>query len=360
MVKHLIKGDLVESESFEKLNEYFLPNGIFCFEIEEANKNYKMNGEYLDKLNRKLDYDIFGFIWYFNKTHQKFCPNPNLENLNNSEISMSHFYYLNFKCFEISLKIKFQEKDFLLMPTKNLLGIYFNKTFDQSKVRFAIRTKKGTKKLSDGFYYRLKDKKSSLPCTYRLNFQQFEVVRDDKFEFLKKPSSLFYRKEYINDANVYLKNLIDKFENEFGVTTREIVLENEKDDDFKLEISDELFEQFCLQRQSKIEKEHYSMDANMKMYSIYSQFDTIIHDKPRFLFSISLMKRKVIISNDDNYTKLIQSILNSLSLWFSLCVLDLIIYINMLFSYNYNFFPFFINILNCLKAYLEMKMNSIH
>ena len=356
MVKHLIKGDLVESESFEKLDEYFLPNVIFCFEIEEINKNYKFNGEYLDKLNKKLDYDIFDHIWYFNKTHRK----SYLENLNNSEISMSHFYYLNFKCFEISLKIQFQEKDFFLTPTKFLLGIYFNKTFDQNKVRFAIRTEKDTKKLSDGLYYRLKDKKSSLPCTYGLNFQQFEVVREDKFEFLKKPSSLFYQKEYINDANVYLKNLIDKFENEFGFTTREIVLENEKDDDFKLEIRDELFEQFYLQKQYKIEKEHYSMDANVKIYNIYSQFDSTIHNNSEFRFSISLMKRKVIISNDDNYTKLIQSILNSLSLWFSLSMHDLIIYINMLFSYNYNFFPFFICILNCLKAYLEMKMNSIH
>ena len=358
MVKHLIKGDLVESESFEKQDKYFLPNVIFCFEIEEIDKNYKMNGEYFDKLNRKLDYDIFDFIWYFNKTNQKLCPNPNLGNLNNSEISMSHFYYLNFKCFEISLKIQFQEKDFSFMSTKNILGIYFNKTFDQNKVRFAIRTEKDTKKLSDGFYYRFRENGSSL--AYHLNFQQFEVVRDDKFEFLKKPSSLFYQKEYINDANVYLKNLIDKFEKEFGFTTREIVLENEKDDDFKLEIRDELFEQFCLQRQSKIEKEHYSIDANVKIYNIYSQFDRSRFGKPAFGFSISLMKRKVIISNDDNYTKLIQSILNSLSLWFSLCMLDLIIYINMLFSYNYNFFPFFINILNCLKAYLEIKMNSIH
>ena len=336
-----------------------MPNLLLCFKIKEIDKNFKFNGEYLDNLNRKLDiYDIIDFIWYFDKRNVTKIPNPNLKNLNSSAISMSHFYYLNFKCFEISLNIEFQKKDYFLMPTKNLLGLYFNKTFNRNGVFFTIRKQKDTKHLSDIFYYRFRDNGSGV--AYELNFQPFEIDRVDKFEFLKKPSSLFYKKEYINDANVYLKNLIDKFEKEFGVTTREIVLENEKDDDFKLEIRDELFEQFCLQRQNKIEKELYSMDANMKMYSIYSQFDSSRHGKPGFRFSMSLIKRKVVISNDDNYTKLIQSILNSLSLWFSLYRLDLVNCKNMLFSYNYNFFPFFINALNSLKAYLKIKMYSIH
>lgn len=69
--------------------------------------------------------------------------------------------------------------------------------------------------------------------------------------------------------------------------------------------------------------------------------------------------RETKITNDDNYTKLVQSILNTLSLWLNICILQLFLYIPKPIQL-FNKLPKIpiLNYLIRLKRFFEIKMNE--
>ena len=63
-------------------------------------------------------------------------------------------------------------------------------------------------------------------------------------------------------------------------------------------------------------------------------------NKPDFIFELNFTKNKILITNEDNFTKLNLNLLNVLSLWFNLCILDLHAYVyyaycKIVFSFNF-------------------------
>ena len=51
-----------------------------------------------------------------------------------------------------------------------------------------------------------------------------------------------------------------------------------------------------------------------------------------FKYSLFSNTRQTELTNEDNYAKLVQSILNAFSLWLGICILDLFIYLNKLIN----------------------------
>ena len=251
----IIKGDLAINYNFTKLDKFNLPNIIFCFEYyyeSRIDKNIKITGEYLDQLTRGLTYeDIFNSIYYYNKTHEKRLDINKLEYTkkskfySDSEIVLTHFYYLGFKCFEIKIKTTFQEKDLYFKKEKELLRIFFSsKLYKYCELVFLMCKKSESKQIEGSFLYGigkdLYDVRNKY--TYRIDLELFEIKTEDKFLCLKDPLGCFNQKY---DSLDYFGKMKQKFKDNYGLTSREILL----DDDFKLEINDLLFEQFYLQIQ---------------------------------------------------------------------------------------------------------------
>lgn len=126
----IINEELVHSLYFRKLNNYTLPNILICFNLsKEIDVNHKLSGDYLNKISNDSQLnDVFNKILYFNITHDNKIK-PNGSHFSNDEISMDTLYFLNFKCFELKLKVLFNENDLLILSDKWKVVIQLQKSF---------------------------------------------------------------------------------------------------------------------------------------------------------------------------------------------------------------------------------------
>ena len=124
----------------------------------------------------------------------------------------------------------------------------------------------------------------------------------------------------INEASVYLNNMQTIFREQFNLNTRAIPFYDFDDS----EIDDDLFEQLYLQVQNQTDHTYpHNPNCEFQSYSSYQTRMWAGIDHPTLEFYASPFIQRTIISNADNFGKLIQSILNSLSLWVDLSILDI-------------------------------------
>ena len=275
--------NLKDDGHFKKLNEYQMPNSIFCFIFDDklVDRNFLVTGNYLHSITGDLTYEkIFDRILYWNGTELKTIRLNTTEFWKNdrysdSEVELSFFFFANLKCFEISLKSFFREVDFVFFRNKDLLQVYFNKNFtEKARGYFTIFLcrQSGSKQFKDIFVYDI-GRSASFPDhyhSYQIEFEQLEIERNDQFEFLKRPLSLFYETVALNDVTRYLHEIKQKFTNQYGLISREILVEDERD--FALEQNDELFNQFILQKQNR--SDHFnpvSYNFRQSVYNSYAQ-----------------------------------------------------------------------------------------
>ena len=357
----IIKGDLIKNEYFTKLDKYNLPNSIYCFKYDDSkiDKNTKITGEHLDELTTDLTFkNVFKQINYFNKTHNQSLiinslnTTTNSNFYSNSEISIAHFYYLNLKCFEKVLKPYFKEEDSYFGASKLIMSVYLNHDiYRQHPFAYFLYRDRESKQIGGSYLYQIGNppKESDYKYFYEIEFQLIKIKREDKFEFLKNPVSLFFETTAINDATNYLEIMKQKFKNKYGLASRNTLL-----DDFELEIDDLLFKQFYLQIQNLTDHNGLiSLNFEQSIFNMYSQEKSSPLYSPDFQFSLSSISRQVEISNEDNYTKLIISILNAVSFWLGLCAFDLsAVYVDRSFKPNLNLYQ----LLFKLKLYLHSKI----
>ena len=143
------------------------------------------------------------------------------------------------------------------------------------------------------------------------------MTRIDKFSYIKNPSQLFNA----NNLNGnYLTNLMANFDQDHKLRTLYLPLENSTN-----EIDDELFEQY----HHKHVKYKSATNSNFLRLFITINFQRALSfaAKPGFKFELNFITNRILITNEDNFTKLILNLLNVLSLWLNLCILDLHVYV---------------------------------
>ena len=341
----IVKDPLVKMGYFERLRKPYLPNQIFCFEFNESliDPNVRLSGRYLDELtSEELNYEtVFDQFWYFNGKNANFFY-PNEASNFDSEISLTHWYYLNNKCFEIALKVRFSEQDLYTMPTKSFLGYSFNpkllellEKYQRKKKAYFMFRKPNTNQFSNSFFFDITPINETF-YEYQIVFEYFRIVEEDKFESLKDPRKLFFETINIDDATPYIRNLVGNFRNDHRLTTRLLSLENHVDSrsksSFELEVDDGLFMQYYSQVQNVSDHKYPAcVDSQKSFYSIYTQYNTNTFNRTWFSFSISMASRETSISNEDNYTKLVQNFINSLALWLNISILECHKYVGKLF-----------------------------
>ena len=105
-------------------------------------------------------------------------------------------------------------------------------------------------------------------------FEQLNIKREDRYEWLKSPLSLFQDVSKLSDATLYLDELKQKFKTNYKLNTKDIILEKDETDDFDDEINDQLFEQFYDQKQNKSDTQNTaSLNYRQRVFNIYTQFD---------------------------------------------------------------------------------------
>ena len=246
--KSIVNEKLIHNEYFKKLENYNVPNVLLCLDLGKfkwTDPNHKLTLEYLEKVTSIFRFKNFiDEILYFNKTHINLFT-PNSSRHSSPEISTKTYFFLNFKCFEIHLKIKFNQEDFYITRLKNIVEIHFNKIFVSYFDHFYFLYRKSDSlQLSDIIEYRIERRRDGSYIIYEIDFESIEVEREDKFELLKNPMSLFRGKVNLNDVTDYLQKIKLNFKKLTNRTTRNIFL---KKNNLNLEVDDDLFYQFYLQ-----------------------------------------------------------------------------------------------------------------
>ena len=118
-----------------------------------------------------------------------------------------------------------------------------------AEVYFMFR-RNGTRQFSNSFFFDLRPIEGEF-YTYEVVFELFQTLEEDKFETLKDPRKLFFKTINIDDATPYIENLMENFQKNHHLTSREIYLKNSKTDKsqsaFELEVDDGLFRQHYFQ-----------------------------------------------------------------------------------------------------------------
>ena len=181
---------------------------------------------------------------------------------------------------------------------------------------------------------------------YQIKIQLLKVTVNDKFKYMRNPLGLFNKGSDYNDASGYFGNMKQKFKKLFNKSVLAIPLD---EDEFDLRIDNDLFRQYYLQVQNVSDQSLSDYDYKRSIYHKYIQIQEFPIDKikkkiiqiPNLEFSLSFYVQRTEFATEDNYAKLVQNILNSLSLWLNLCLFDFHTYVN-------RFLALFVHFYYCL------------
>ena len=324
ILNEIINEELDQSQHYELLETLKMPEIIFCFSFNESliDMNHKLTGNYLDEITKDIRIEtVFDTIRYFDNNRKNEWITLK-SNFTGDQFRIEQFFLSNEKCFKIILEMEYHRDQFHFFFESNVLEIFFNRKFI-NRVFFMTKPKNKiqfSKLIKLNFKYTNRFVKSVL-----ISQELFELKYYDKFNFIKNPLSVFYGE---NDAAHYLSNLLNNFKRSFN-HLRTLKLPLEENHHFSGEVDDDLFEQYYLQVQ-KIIDNYLSTDSNYQRLLAINYYleENKYSQTPDFIFNLIFYKKVITITNRDNHIRLIINLLNILSIWFDLGVLDLHIYVH--------------------------------
>ena len=330
ILNEIVNEELDQSQHYKLLETLRMPEIIFCLDFDESliDVNHKLTGNYLDKITEDIRVEtVFYMIHYLdNRTNEWIMLESTFKD---DQFRIEEFFLLNEKCFKIILEMEYQRDQlhFSLDSNfvSNVLRIFFKANFKKRIFYFMTKPKNKIQfskllelDFKQGYLNPLYSKKTLL-----ISQELFELIYNDKFNFIKNPISVFYGE---NDAPHYLNNLLNNFKNFNHLRTLKLPL---KKNDFKLEVDDDLFEQYYLQVQN-VTDNYLSADTNYSrlLATNYYSKESVFRVGPDFIFNLIFYKKVITITNRGNYSRLIMNLLDVLSIWFGLGVLDLHPYVH--------------------------------
>lgn len=252
--------------------------------------------------------------------------------LNSPFVQVQHFFYQNFRCFEILIFYKYHTKYMPSFFKKTLVKIKFNSNRSETIIS-AYLSPKNDFNIHSKFIVNRKKVTEVLFAKSSFEYRY-------KFKYLQNPLSIF--RPTFQSQSSYLDYLRDQFVKKYNLTTCKIPLTKNY---LNFKIDDKLFQEF-IKDQTVLEpfQELDHLEFH-KEINFYDNDDTYLKIKPIFLST------KVTFESELTYNELFFFILSELSLWLNFCFLDFIILIakscfNILFINLLNFMNRLINVLN--------------
>ena len=321
----IINRHLTQSQYYKLLKDTEMPLVVFCFSynVSSIDKNHKLTGNYLQKLTQEIGAPmIFNRIAYLNELNEW------------SELkreSIDFFFFVDKKCFTIRTEVsKYQRDQFYFSGDKVVLKVNFSEsvrltervTHFMTKARDAMQFSKivGLKFRESYFFQKYSfhvDKR------YKISQESFVVIYEDKFNFIKflikSPLSAFRGQVDLNDVRSYFSSLLRGYQNTLHLVTLNMPIRRSL---FNYPIDDDLFAEYNSQIQNKSDREKPA-NLNYRRQFAMVNIDQLSSGESDISFHLEYFMKVVEYTNDESYAKLILSIFNALSVWFSLGVLDL-------------------------------------
>ena len=322
----IISSELIPGSFFEKKATIDFPDVVFCFHMaNEGDPNHKLTGNYLNRLNDELKFEsIFDRLSYLVNGSFTDLSNITLDAPYDPEAKFrfSVFHYHKMKCFEIGSFLSYEKNELFFDPDPYFLKVFFRKEFLRSEMDvYYLCKKRTTKYFNEIFKLRLVPLSAEGHNSFKVKLELSITEKSDKFKYFKNPLLLFFDSTNYSDLNDYIRMMRNAFLRRFNYSSNLIPLVRR---DFVQEIENDLFDQYYLQVQ-KIKDEFNQVDNDFEheLYNNRISFQFADQSEPTFAFTMTFSVERTVITNEESHALLIQNLVNLLSLWLNLNVLDI-------------------------------------
>ena len=305
-----INEQLPYNPNYEIANRIWMPVVMFCLPIEEKliDRNHRLTGNYLEKLTSDKNAEsLFESIIYLNKSNEWIPFNLSL---------VKPFFFLHFKCFNITINREYNRRQFHFSINSQVLKMNFTNWF--LKLEKKHKTVYFTTKTNETAFSNVLDLVYNIVDSRRLRYSveqsEFTVKHEDGFGFMKRLLSTSYEDDF-NDLDGQLFEFNDS---EFSFRTLKVPVGEE---DFGYELRDDLFDQLFAKMKAETTRNLFD-NSDYTQSFVFNQFKNVSFPDD-FTFNLGLIKKIQSAKNEENAAKLVLNLLNALFLWFDLGPLDL-------------------------------------
>lgn len=328
-----IHSELTPSEFYEMSERIPMPEVLFCFQFNTnlINRTRKLTGHYLEELTSEMTTEsIFKHVAYLNGSRWVTVSRESDFRIG-SDLQISTFFFLDCKCFNLSLNRVYYRNEFHFTIESHVLKINFSKHAPRG-VRFPGReyvihlmTKsKGKIELSKIVKFPMDFSAFQTSVSHEVKEVRFE----DKFNMLKRlfkdPLSLFQDEHDPNDVDFFIRNLLRNFWKKHQKVTSNLPIRRSL---FNSEIDDRLFESYFNQTETNPKHENFNYRRQFAINRFKKAMKSYEQEEFDFLFKLVFFKKVILATNDENYTKLLLNLFNVLSIWFGIHILKLPTYL---------------------------------
>ena len=309
MLDMIINGELVPTEHYEMAERVQMPTMVFCLRIDQKmiDSNHQQTGRYLEELTRNITTEsIFKNIVYMNESNE-WTP----FDLRRVE----RFFLLDMKCFRFHVDQDYERNQFHFSDDTQVLRVNFNNTRQYRFVHFMTQSKE-TKEFSSisNLNYIEKEKNfRKIERRYWVSHEASLYEHEDHFGFLRR----HYPPLQEGDLRDLHRQLLELQDNEPNRRTLNIPI---KEEHFGLEVDEDRFEQLYFAQKEKPNKQ---TNLNYRQMFVTNHLRTNDEFEFDFNFHLLFLRKMMHFTNEVNYATLTLSLLNLLSLYLELGVLDL-------------------------------------
>ena len=329
-----LHDSLVFSQHFEIFHSKQMPVIVFCFQIDETqiDKKRKLTGNYLQELTSELRPDrVFQNVSYLDE-RSNWVTLDHESDFRDEHFEIETFFFLRKKCFGLMLNRSYPNDQFYFFFDRSVLQVHFERSFVAATKPIAHFMTKVRDSMHFSRVAPLKLFRYQHAAIFSIVHSTILVRCEDKFakikNFFQSPLSLLYGVNDLHDAKGYLRRLLSNFRlaSDNRVTSNLPITKKL----FSFEIDDEAFDRYYhdvqnLSDRSSPASSNYEREFAVNSFT-RSQRLSADHpglNSPYFEFAVDYLVKVIVATNEQNYASLILNLLNVLSIWFSLGILDL-------------------------------------
>ena len=305
MLDVIVNGDLVPTEHYELAERVQMPSMVFCLQIDQrlVDRNHQMTGNYLEEMTSQMNVgSTFKSIAYLNES--------------NTWIPfylrrVKRFFLLNLKCFKVEIDKEYDRNQFHFSGDTQALRVNFKRMKGNELVHFMTHSRVTAE------FSKISNLDYSESHRYVIIHEASLYEHEDRFGFFRRRFPSLQE----GDVGDIHRQLLQLQSNEPNRRTLNLPLERKH---FGLEIDEDHFEELYSAQKLKNPNKRTNLNhQQMFVANHLEQFEKKIKSEFDFSFHVVFLRRVMHLTNEVNYATLTLALLNLLSLWLELGVLDL-------------------------------------
>ena len=302
MLDVIVNGELMPTEHYELAERVQMPAMVFCLRIDQklVDRNHQLTGNYLEVVTKQMNVsNIFKSILYLNESNEWIpCDLPRVE----------RFFFLDMKCLRVHIE-GYNRNQFHFSWDTQVLRVNFDRIKQNRFVHFMTQSRETAEfsKISNLDYLRQR---------YQITHESFLYEHEDHFGFFRRHFPPLQEGD-VGDLRGQLLELQG-----IEPTRRTLSLPVEEEH-FGLEVDEDYFEQLYSTQKKNPNKRTNLNYRQMFVTNHLKKEDKFVKFDFDFSFHLVFLRRVVHSTNEVNLATLTLALLNLLTLWLELGVLDL-------------------------------------